>query len=354
MPKATFRQTAFMYCIGTACFAVFLLPGAVSRYAGKVAVVIPLLSIVFTAGIAYVLFRAVAQFGSLRRLVCARLGEGAARAGAVLLWLWLSAIAVFYLCAFYERLSSTAFGYLPRFVCISAAALCAALFTLAPPRAAGRSAAIIFILMLICLALLLLFCAEGVSLKRLLPVKAESFTGVLCAFLFPVGSTGLLCFLLYDFEGKNGSLRAYEACAVGSNVFMSAVLLMVQSVFGTALSEKLSYPFFALIRSTDSLVKLEHFESLISGVWIVMSLGFFVLLVRVLTAAFCGSLPQRGFVKRAKPLLSLLPIAAVLLFALFLPVNRYGSEWVLGTLMPAGNLLLGVVPVCILTLTNRR
>ncbi|MBE6818992.1 MAG: hypothetical protein E7517_07555 [Ruminococcaceae bacterium] len=351
MQKTTFRQIAFTYCIGTSCFAAFLLPGAVSRYAGTAAVLVPLAAAPFAALLAFMLFRVALRYGSLRAMVRALWGARAARIGAGVVCLWLCAVMAVYLQAFYSRLASTAFSYLPRFVCLSAAALCAGLAVLSPRRAAGRSAAVIFIVLVLTMAALFAFSAEGVHITNFLPVKVSGFTRFLRAFLFPVGSAGLLCFLLYDYEGEAGSLCAYETCLLAGNAVMSAVIFAVQGVFGTALGETIAYPFFALIKSTDSMVKLEHFESLISGIWIVMSLGFFMMVLGRASVLLCSLFP--ALKPTAKPVVRLLPVGAVFAVALLLPAERFWSEAVLGTWMPLGNILLGILPVSILVILDK-
>ena len=343
---------AFIYCIGTSCFAAFLLPGAVSRYAGTAAVLVPLAAVPVAALLAFVLFRAAARYGSLRAMVNTLWGARAASIGAAVVCLWLCAVMAVYLQAFYSRLASTAFSYLPRLICLGAAALCAGLAALSPQRAVSRSAAVIFILLVLTLAALFAFSAEGVHITNFLPVKAKNFTGLLRAFLFPVGSAGLLCFLLYDYEGEPGSLRGYEVCLIAGNAVMSAVIFAVQGVFGAALSEAIAYPFFALIKSTDSLIRLEHFESLISGIWIVMSLGFLMMVLSRASGLFCSLFPAAG--ANVKPLLRLLPVTAVFVAALLLPADRLWSETLLGTWMPIGNILLGILPVCVLGIVDKR
>ena len=159
MQKTTFRQMAFTYCIGTSCFAAFLLPGAVSRYAGTAAVLVPLAAVPVAALLAFVLFRAAARYGSLRAMVNTLWGARAARIGAAMVCLWLCAVMAVYLQAFYSRLASTAFSYLPRLICLGAAALCAGLAALSPQRAVSRSAAVIFILLVLTMAALFAFSA---------------------------------------------------------------------------------------------------------------------------------------------------------------------------------------------------
>ena len=353
MQQIKFRQVAFIYCIGTFCFSAFLLPQAVSIYAGNAALLVPLFSIGFSLLFAYILYTAVRQYGSLKHMVALHFGKKGVKVCAFILLIWLAFLAVFYLGAFYDRLACTAFSFVPRTVCIGAAVLCALLFAFSHFRVIARSMAVVFIIMLCTVALLVAFCAQGVKPQLLLPVKVNSFTLFLRAFLFPVGNAGLLTFFLFFFELPDGKLLSFGASLAGGNLIMGAVIFLTQAVFGRMLSENLSYPFFALIKSTDSLVKLEHLESLISGIWIIMSLSFFIALLRVcvcaLRALTCDMVVPRRF-----PLLVLALFFGVFLVSAVLPQNRFLSEFVLSTVMPLGNILLGIVPICILTLTNKK
>ncbi|MBR2591060.1 MAG: GerAB/ArcD/ProY family transporter [Clostridia bacterium] len=351
MEQTKFRQTAYIYLIGVCCFSAFLLPGAVSGFADKTAVFVPLLGSGISVIYARFLYRLLRRHGSLRRMVACRRGERGVKIADFTIALWLFGIAVFYINAFYDRLASTAFGYMPRWVVVCAAVLSAALFASAAPKTVARSGSIIFFILLATLVLLFAFSAKGVDIQSLLPVKYKNFTFFVRALLFPVGVSGLLSFFAYHFEAPPLRFRALVGCQMAAGGFMSAIILFTQGVFGTAFAGKLSYPFFALIKSTDALIRLEHFESLISGIWIVMSLGFFIALLSVIITIWrrrlCKCTPA------VKDVFTLLPHALLLLCALLLPENRFFNEFVLGTLMPIGNIALGIVPVCILSLTNK-
>ena len=344
MQEAKFRQIAFIYLIGVSCFSAFLLPGAVSVYADTAAVLVPLLSVGISLLFSYILYRNVKRYGSLRRMIALKCGEKFVKVFTFILLLWLCFIAVFYVCALYHRLASTAFGYIPRVVCIAALLLCACLFAFTPAKAIARSGSIVFIIMLFSLFLLLLFCAAGMDVKSLLPVKVNSFTLFLRAFLFPIGCNGLLCFLLFDYEGEVPRLSAFQITVFAGAALISLFLFLIQGVFGAAFSEHLSYPFFALIKSTDSLIKLEHFESLMSGVWIVMSFCFLLALFSMIGTAFKNTVHFKN--PKLQLLSGLIPYGVVAVAALLIPDSRFLSEFALGTLMPLGNILLGIIPVC--------
>ena len=348
MNDIKFRQIAFIYLIGVSSFAAFLLPDAVSVYAGKASVWIPLLSLALSFLLAYILHRNMKQYGSLRAAVRSRFGEKGVKVFAFILLLWFGLIACFYVCAFYQRLASTTFGYVPRLVCIISVVLCAGLFAFSPFKTVARSGSVVFIIMLLSLFLLILFSASGVEVTSLLPVKAKSFTLFLRAFLLPLGNTGLLCLLLFFYEGQTPKLSALNLTLFGAAGVLSLFLFLIHTVFGTAFAEQLSFPFFALIKSTDSLIKLEHFESFMSGVWIVMSLCFLLALFCMMLTAWqkvtCFRAPKWALPAR------LIPYGAVLLAAILVPNNRFLCAFILGTAVPLGNIILGILPVCALSI----
>ena len=352
MKNIKFRQIAFIYLIGVSCFAAFLLPDAVSIYAGKASVWVPLLSLAISLLFAYILYRNIRQFGSLSAMIRAKFGEKGVKVSAFILLLWLGFIASFYICAFYYRLASTAFGYVPRLVCIASVVLCAALFAFSGSKTVARSGSIVFIMMVLSFVSIILLSASEVDVTAMLPVKVESFTLFFRAFLFPLGNAGLFCLLLFFYEGETPRLSALNITFLGAAGILSLVLFLIHGVFGVAFAHHLSFPFFALIKSTDSLIKLEHLESLMSGVWIVMSLCFLLALFRMMVTAWGKVVRFRQ--PELSLLLRLVPYGVVFIVAVLLPNNRFLCEAVLGTVVPLGNILLGILPVCVVYLTNAR
>lgn len=351
MAHVSFRQVVFIYLTGVCCFSSFVLPDAVSTYAGKSALFVPFLGALISLPYVYALFRIVKKHGSVSNALHAKWGQKGVKLFAAVSVLWLCLIAVFYLNALYHRLASTAFSYLPRAVCLVAIVLCAALFVSVPHAVIGRSGAIVFIIMALSLAALCVFSIRGVEVKELLPVKYNTFTLFVRALLFPTGISGMLTLLLFEYDAALpgfGSWRRLIFCACG---LMAGIIFFTQTVFGVAFSQTLSYPFFALIKSTDSLLQPEHFESLVSGVWIVISVSFFIFLVHLIGVFLNRCFTPVG--KTAGFIVALAPSVVILALALAVPENRFLCERVIGSVMPAGNIVLGMVPVCILTLTNR-
>ena len=352
MLQTKFRQIAFIYISGVCCFSAFLLPDVIGMYADKAAVSVPLLGIGFSLLFSYVLYRALRRYGSLKNMVEAKWGKRGVKVIGFTFAAWLSFLAVFYIQAFYDRLASTAFAYMPRWVVLCAVALCAAFFAYTSQKTIARGSSVIFLILLLTLAVLLAFSAAGIEVKSLLPVKYKTFTLFVRAFLYPVGMAGLLTFFLFYYEDAPVRLRALGGCYIAAAAVMSGIIFVTQGVFGVAFSRKISYAFFALIKSTDFLIKLEHFESLISGVWIVMSLGFFIALMSVIVTLLLQNIRPES--NAGKTCLPLLPYIGVLAVALVIPENRFMCEFVLSTVMPLGNILLGIVPICILSLTNKK
>ena len=350
MKGASLRQIFFTYLLGVGCFSAFLLPSAVSKYAGQAAILVPLFSALFSLGVAALLRLILLRYGSVAAFVktlCGKTGEKIVR---VLFALWGVFLCAFYAVAFFERLASTAFSYLSFGLGIVILYLAAGLFLFVSFRTVGRTVQIVFFLMLACFALLAAFAAGSIELKELLPVKPTSFTGTLRAFLFPMGLPGLLLFLFYDYEGEIGKKRAFYPPVIAGNCILFGVVFFTQCVFGLRFAEKLSYPFFALIKSTDSLMNAEHFESLLSGAWIVMSLCFFAVLLKLSAEGIAVTLCKK---ETGQPVVMLAVAGAALLLSLCIGDRRFAVEYALGTVMPLGNLLLGILLPCILSLTNK-
>lgn len=351
MKKASTLQISFIYLISAACYSAYLLPSAVSNYAGKFSFIVSLILIPLAFLFAKVLNYVIEKYGSFKKMVSYHFGTRASNAIGFIILIWLCAFCVFYTAAFYDRLSSTAFSYIPRWVCISALVLVSALFCLDNKKSIGRSGEVIFIILAVTVAVLLLFSAKGIKIETLLPVNHDGFTRLLRSFLFPMGLMGFVFFFTYFFEGKKSKKNYFSFALIGGNVLLSVFIIVIESVFGSELSAKISYPFFALIKSTDTLIKLEHFESLISGVWIVISICFFICVLSVISDAVEDIFKLKE--KNRTELIKLLPPALILLISLLIPENRFFNEYVLSVVFPLGNTLLGIILPCMFLLTKR-
>ena len=340
MKTVPFRQKAFAYLLGVGSFSAFLLPGTVSKKAGSAALAAPIAAGVVSVACSFLFYHILSRYGSLRRFAAVKISERAAKAAGILAALWIAGICVFYACAFYDRLASTAFSHISKPLCTALLFLCAALFALRPARVLYSGAQLAFGVMVLSLLSLLVFSFGGISLKELLPVKHNALTSVLPAFLFPLASPALLGFLLFYDEGEAPaalSLRAVRACLLAGNGLMFFVIFLCFAVFGESFAERLAYPFFALIKSAHSLLSAEPLESLVSGIWILISVSFFMLMVHFIAQAIrreCGE-RRRLWIY---PLLLLLYV-----LCLALPQQRQPAVFALGSVMPAGNLILFVI-----------
>ena len=351
MKSVSLKQILFSYILASGCLSVFLLPGVVSSFSGTFSVLVPLISAFFSLGFAFVLFKYAEEYGSLSSFLKHRFNEKAERTARAVLSVWLLFIAEIYTLAFSQRLTSTSFGYIPQKLVVFILILSASLFVFSSFKAVFRSVEIVFIVMCLVFACVFVLSLGSAEIKEILPVKYNSFTALIRSFLFPLGLNGFLVLLFFDAEIKKGDKKSIFAAVISSNALMTLVSAFILCVFGPGLSRKLSFPFFALIGSSDSNMNTEHFESLFSGIWIIISLSFLTVILKLATENFSLSFSRKRVGKEALVIASLL---FVLLFSELLPDSKELSRFILGTLMPLGNLIITVIPFSILTLTKRR
>ena len=179
-------------------------------------------------------------------------------------------------------------------------------------------------------------------MKALLPFQSKGALSFLRSLLFPAGLSGLAGLLLYDTDAAVNKPRAAILPFAAANAVMLLILFLTQTVFGEPLSARLAYPFFALIKSTDSFSNFEHFESLVSGIWIIMSLCFFAVLLKMAGELFLSLV---SCARQKREWGRLLPGAAVLALVLLFNTNgqRALNAAMLGTVLPAGLLVLLVL-----------
>ena len=350
MKSVSLKQILFSYLLANGCFSVFLLPGAVSSLSGAFSVFVPLISVLFSIAFAFAIFKIAEEYGSISLFFKIKFSEKSERTARAVISLWLLFIAVFYILAFSQRLSSTSFGYIPKKLIILVIVLSASLFVFSSFKAIFRSVEIVFLIMCVVFLLVFLLSIGSADIKEILPVKYNSFTSLLTSFLFPLGTNGFLAMLLFDSEIKKSNKKKLFGSVIFSNIIMSLVIAFTLCVFGLDFSKRLSFPFFALIKSADSNMNAEHFESLFSGIWIIISLCLLTLILKLGADNFSQAFERK---KVSGEVFVIVSILSVLALSVFLPDSKELSRFVLGAIMPLGNLII-TIALCILTLTKRR
>lgn len=263
------------------CFVSFLspalrfCPGSSISEAGRAAWLSMLLS--FPLLLLYAAF--------LRRFLrCRREGEGLAelcrravgqKLGKALLLvfaLWLTFYAGFVLRAGAERFITTIYPHSTPTVFVLALGLLAALAALGPSRTLARTAALVLPLLTAALAVILLSALLSARPENLLPVAlydlAPAVRGALPAV--DVQSGVLLFGAFLSGAVPHGSLSPrrdalWLGCGAGFLCLLNAAIL---GAFGAELAERLTHPFFSLVRNLVFFRSVERMEALAVTLWV--------------------------------------------------------------------------------------
>lgn len=208
--------------------------------------------------------------------------------------------------------------------------LMAALGTL---RAIGRTAVILRAILLAALAMALIFCLPDVSAKNLGPVSVEK-TGPILLGALPIINVGGLgaCFLFLRGYCGPGRWRLGHWLGWLGLLMLVACLLCVTVVgsFGPALTLRMSYPFFVMIRNVSLLNLADRIEAVVVVLWVFSDFMLCTLFLRCGHEALRQVLslpdpePRRYFDLRGGRWLFLPEAAAVWCTAHFIALDSYG------------------------------
>lgn len=202
-------------------------------------------------------------------------------------------------------------------------------------RAIGRTAVILRAILLAALAMAFVFSLPDVDLKNLGPVKAEDAGSVLWGMLPIVNVGGLgACFLFLRGYGPPGRWQRREWLPWLGVLTAVAALLCVTVVgsFGPALTLRMSYPFFVMIRNVSLLNLADRIEAVVVVLWVFSDFLLCTLFLRcgheALRQVFSLPDPEEKsfFDLRGGRWLFLPEAAAVWCTAHFIALDSYGLE----------------------------
>ena len=199
------------------------------------------------------------------------LGPVAGRIVLLLYGIWFLLHAGFVLRSGAARLVAAIYPESPIFpflIVMLALCLLAALGTM---RAAGRTAFLLQSFLLAALGLILLSAAPNVSVKNLLPVPLDNVSGILLGAL-PFASMGALGatfpFLMRYVEPIDEPGRKAMPLVLGFGFIGLILCLEVVGTFGPALTQRLSFPFFLMVRDISVLRITQRIEAVVVVLWI--------------------------------------------------------------------------------------
>lgn len=214
------------------------------------------------------------------------LGPVGGRAVLCIYGLWFLVYAGFVLRSGADRLVSAVYPESPQLPFMAVTLGLCLILALGTLRATGRTAFLLKTVLLSALGLVLLFAAPNVSVENLLPVPWYNISGILIGSL-PLLSIGGLAatfpFLMGYVEPISSPGRKGVHLAL-FHLFLALILcLEVVGTFGPALTEKLTYPFFLMVRDISVFRITQRIEAVVVVIWM---LADFILCAAMLRCAF--------------------------------------------------------------------
>lgn len=260
-----------------------VMPRASAILAGRASWLCALPAFLLLLGFGLFMRRFLRREESLSRLFLRCLGNIPGRAALVLYGLAFLFYAGFILRIGADRLVVTVYpssGPGVFYTVLTLLCLMAAMGTL---RALGRTAVILRCVMLTVLAFAFLFSLPDLDMRNLGPVHWSDVPGILLGSLPLLNVGGLFaCFGFLDRYAPAPNGRGRPEILWLGILMLLAVLLCVTVVgsFGTALTLRMSYPFFVMIRDVSLLNLADRIEAMVIVLWVISDFMMCALMLR--------------------------------------------------------------------------
>lgn len=204
-------------------------------------------------------------------LILKWLGPVAGRLVLLLYWIWFLFYTGFILRSGAERLAAAVYPESAVFPFMLVIATLCLLVALGSLRAAGRCAVLLRSFLLIALGLILLFAAPNISRENLTPIPWQDYKGILLGSL-PIAAIGGLAgsfpFLMGYVEPVEQPVRKAVPLILATLAIAGVLCIEVVGTFGAALTEKLTYPFFLMVRDISIFHITQRIEAVVVVLWI--------------------------------------------------------------------------------------
>lgn len=255
--------------------ALRLVPGSTAATAGRAAWFSVLLALPLLLGYGFLLSRFLdcrREEESLAQLTLRSLGPGLGRVVLAVLALWFLLYGGFMLRSGADRIIITIYPNSSSAIFVLPMGLLALVAALGAGRTLVRTAKILLPPVLAALILVLIFASFSISRANLLPLTIFQAPQAILASLATVDVVVLPLYMVFFMP----RLRSGGKSLFPPIVFwmLSVVLLLfwlntdIIGCFGAELTEKLSQPFFALVRNLVFFRSLERIEALVVSLWI--------------------------------------------------------------------------------------
>ena len=349
MKKLSLHHILMLYFIFIAVCSVSVLPFAITNKAGKSGILIPLCALPVAAVFCTVMNYIYKNYSSALEFLRACFGEKFAKIICFLIIVQLAFCCVMLLKNFGSRIEQT-LSYLGREISIIVLVSLALFAVACGFKAVVRTSAICAGLLFVSVILIFVFCVKGLDFTLALPFSKPDFPSFLRSLVFPAGSFCFLGAMLFFYKPKFKAKVNFISIFL-SLIFMSAVSLIIICTFSYEVAEKISFPFFSLIKSADTFSVSEHFDAFFTANWLIFSAALLCFIfysacegVRqvfeiknknsfLISSAFCGA------------------IVCILSLADFLDSEKI--IYINSFILPYFNIILGFILPCFLVIFSK-
>ena len=340
--------------------ALRLFPAGVAAEAGRAVWLSPAAALPILLAYAFFLCRFMGhrrEGEGLAELSLRCLGATAGRAFLALLAAWLLLYAGFVLRAGADRFVTIIYPFARPAFFVLTTGLISLIAALGSPRTAVRAAKLVAPLVYGVLLVILLFSLFSVYAANLLPVTVYDAVPVLRGSRAAVDIVATvlfsLCFLSGMTPKEERPFRRLSGWLLAMAALLTAISLAVVGNFGAALTDRLSRPFFMLVRNLVFFGSVERVEALVVTFWIFPDFLLVALLLfsaqRCLRLALGGRAPEyRGErpldLRGGRWVIPLCGAAAILLGLLLAPTPAGLERWS-EELVPLMNQTAAFVPL---------
>lgn len=273
----------------------------------------------------------------LGEMVLRALGEGFGRAVVFVYAVWLLFYGGFVLRAGADRFAAAVFPKSPVWLFMGVMTVILIPAVLGRLKTLSRCAEVLTPLLLALFLLVFAFAVPQMDADELLPLRYSDIPGI-AAGVVPAAETLLIAVYFFFLAGRveeGGMFRRMIAPAAVLAVLGAGLCITTVGTFGAALTDKMNYPFFVMIRGIRVFNLLERIEALVIAQWVAAD---FLLLgalgqmtSSLLTLALCG----RG--KERSRTLSVLSLAAMTAAGVFCAPTAFALRSLARSFIPHVN-----------------
>ena len=349
MKRILSHHILMLYFMFIAVFSVSVLPSALTSKAGTAGIIIPACALPAAAIFCLVINYIYKNYSTAGEFLKENFGERFTKIISFLIIAQLAVCSVMLLKSFGSRMEQT-LSYIGREISIIVLMALAFFAVASGFKTIIRTVAICSLLLCITVVLMLVFSVKGLDFTLALPFFKPDISAFSKSLIFPVGSFCFLAPMLFFYKPVFKAKSAFGAVLL-SLVFMSAISLIIICTFSLPVSEKISFPFFSLIKSADTFSVSEHFDAFFNANWLIFSAA----LLCFVFYSVCEGIKQAVEIKSITAFIGISAVSGIIIGAFALS-DFLDSEKIIAFnsfYLPYFNIILGfILPVFLVIISK--